>query len=101
VAGFGGVLVPLLTGFVGQVLIGSLAYLLPMVLGGVPARVRARQAVLDRHWSQRVVMGNTALAVLLLPVGSYVRITTSLLVLAALVQFLVAAVRAVMVDRRS
>jgi hypothetical protein len=34
-------------------------------------------------------------------VGSYVRITTSLLVLAALVQFLVAAVRAVMVDRRS
>jgi nitrite reductase (NO-forming) len=101
VAGFGGVLVPLLTGFVAQVLIGSLAYLLPMVLGGGPARVRARQAVLDRHWSQRVVMGNTALAVFLLPVGSYVRITTSLLVLAALVQFLVAAVRAVMVDRRS
>jgi nitrite reductase (NO-forming) len=57
--------------------------------------------VLDRHWAQRVVMGNTALAVFLLPVGSYVRITTSLLVLAALVQFLVAAVRAVMVDRRS
>jgi nitrite reductase (NO-forming) len=101
VAGFGGVLVPLLTGFVAQVLIGSLAYLLPMVLGGGPARVQARQAVLDRHWSQRVVMGNTALAVFLLPVGSYVRITTSLLVLAALVQFLVAAVRAVMVDRRS
>jgi hypothetical protein len=34
-------------------------------------------------------------------VGSYVRITTSLLVLAALVQFLVVALRAVVVDRRS
>lgn len=100
VAGFGDVLTPLLAGFVAQVLIGSLAYLLPMVLGGGPARVRERQAVLDRHWPQRVVMGNTALAVFLLPVGSYVRITTSLLVLAALVQFLVAAVRAVIVDRR-
>lgn len=98
---FGSVLVPLLAGFVAQVLIGSLAYLLPMVLGGGPARVRSRQAVLDRHWSQRVVMGNAALAVFLLPVGSYVRITTSLLVLAALVQFLVAAVRAVWSDRRS
>jgi nitrite reductase (NO-forming) len=101
VAGFGAVLVPLLAGFVAQVLIGSLGYLLPMVLGGGPARVRVRQTVLDRHWAQRVVMGNTALAVFLLPVGGYVRITTSLLVLAALVQFLVAAVRAVVVDRRS
>jgi nitrite reductase (NO-forming) len=101
VAGFGAVLVPLLAGFVAQVLIGSLAYLLPMVLGGGPARVRTRQEVLDRHWAQRVVMGNTALAVFLLPVGGYVRITTSLLVLTALVQFLVAAARAVMVDRRS
>lgn len=100
-AGFGSVLVPLLAGFVAQVLIGSLAYLLPMVLGGGPARVRTRQAVVDRHWPQRVVMGNTALAVFLLPVGGYVRITTSLLVLAALVQFLVVALRAIMVDRRS
>jgi hypothetical protein len=101
VAGFGSVLVPLLAGFVAQVLIGALAYLLPMVLGGGPARVRSRQAVLDRYWAQRVAMGNTALAVFLLPVDSYVRITTSVLVLAALVQFLIAAVRAVLTDRRS
>jgi hypothetical protein len=101
VAGFGSVLVPLLAGFVAQVLIGALAYLLPMVLGGGPARVRTRQAVLDRYWAQRVAMGNAALAVYLLPVDSYVRITTSLLVLAALVQFLIAAVRAVFTDRRS
>jgi nitrite reductase (NO-forming) len=99
-AGFGAVLVPLLAGFAAQVLLGALAYLLPVVLGGGPAVVRARIAVLERYWAQRVVMGNAALAVFVLPVGAYVRITTSLLVLAALVQFLVAAVRALLIDRR-
>jgi hypothetical protein len=95
-ARFGVVLVPLLAGFVAQVLIGALGYLLPTVLGGGPARVRARTAVMERHWSQRVVMGNSALAAFLLSTGPYVRIATSLLVLAALVQFLVAAVRVLM-----
>lgn len=99
-AGFGAVLVPLLAGFAAQVLLGALAYLLPVVLGGGPAAVRARITVLERHWPQRVVMGNAALAVFVLPVGPYVRITTSLLVLAALVQFLVAAVRVLLIDRR-
>lgn len=103
---FGRVLVPLLAGFTAQVLVGSLAYLLPVVLGGGPALVRVRSALLDRHWSQRVVMANAALAVFMLPTGPYVRITTSLLVLTALIQFLVAAVRALLVravptDRRS
>lgn len=98
-ARFGVVLVPLLAGFVAQVLIGALAYLLPVVLGGGPARVRANTAIMERHWSQRVVTGNVALAVFLLPVGSYVRITTSLLVLAVLVQFLVAAVRVLIAGR--
>jgi hypothetical protein len=95
-ARFGAVLVPLLAGFVAQVLIGALGYLLPTVLGGGPARVRARTAVMERHWPQRVVMGNAALAAFLLSTGPYVRIATSLLVLAALVQFLVAAVRVLM-----
>ena len=99
-ADFDPVLVPLLVGFVAQVLLGALAYLLPVALGGGPAVVRAGTAVLDRHWPQRVTMGNVALAVFLLPVGSYVRITTSLLVLAALVQFLVPAVRVLLAHRR-
>lgn len=100
-ADFATVLVPLLVGFVAQVLLGALAYLLPVALGGGPAVVRERTAVLDRHWPQRVTMGNVALAVFLLPVGPYVRITTSLLVLAALVQFLVPAVRVLLAYRRS
>ncbi|MGC1212180.1 MAG: hypothetical protein WA890_13050, partial [Micromonospora sp.] len=97
---FGTVLVPLLVGFVGQVLLGALSYLLPMVLGGGPAELRRRIALLDRHWPQRVAMTNAALAVFALPSPPFVRITTSLLVLAALVQFLVPAVRVLLTARR-
>lgn len=97
---FDAVLLPLLVGFVGQVLLGALAYLLPVVLGGGPGPVRARSAVLDRHWPQRVVMGNVAFAIYLLPVDPYVRITTSMLVLIALVQFLMPAIRVLFSRRR-
>lgn len=97
---FGAVLVPLLAGFVAQVLLGALAYLVPMALGGGPAQVRARTAALDRHWAQRVTMANAALASFLLPAPPYVRITTSLLVLAALVQFIVPAAGALRSARR-
>jgi hypothetical protein len=97
---FSTMLTPLLVGFVAQVLLGSLAYLLPMALGGGPAAVRRRTAVLDRYAAQRVSMANAALAVFLLPVGSYVRIATSLLVLAALVQFLIPAARVLYTARR-
>ena len=44
----GWVTVPLLAGFVAQVLLGSLTYLLPVVLGGGPSLVRATSAVLGR-----------------------------------------------------
>lgn len=98
--GFGAALTPLLVGSVAQILLGALAYLLPMVLGGGPILVRERTAALDRHWPQRVAMTNTALAVFLLPVGPYVRITTSLLLLAALAQFLWPVARMLLLDRR-
>ncbi|MBX6748073.1 MAG: multicopper oxidase domain-containing protein [Micromonosporaceae bacterium] len=88
---FGGVLVPLLAGFAAQTLIGALSYLLPMALGGGPTRVRHAIERLERRGPQRVVMANLALALFLLPAPPYVRITTSMLVLAALVQFLVGA----------
>jgi nitrite reductase (NO-forming) len=80
-------------GFAAQVLLGALSYLLPMVLGGGPATVRDRTARMDAYWPQRVTMANLALAVYLLPVPAYVRITTALLLLAALIQFLVPALR--------
>ncbi|HEX5202266.1 hypothetical protein ACFQS1_38835 [Paractinoplanes rhizophilus] len=97
---FGMVLIPLLAGAVAQILVGALAYLLPMALGGGPARVRDRTATLDRHWPQRLAMTNAALVVLMLPTGLYIRITTSLLLLAALTQFLLPAARMLLLDRR-
>ncbi|MEQ4305274.1 hypothetical protein ABNF97_28505 [Plantactinospora sp. B6F1] len=97
---FGAVLTPLLVGFVAQTLLGALAYLLPMALGGGPGPVRQRTERLDRRWAQRVTMANAALVVFILPAPPYVRITTSLLVLAALLQFLVPAVRILLTARR-
>jgi nitrite reductase (NO-forming) len=99
-AAFSELLIPLLAGFVAQVLIGALSYLLPMALGGGPAAVRERAARLDRHWPQRVAMANLALAIFQLPVGSYVRIITSMLVLVALGQFLLPAARLLLARRR-
>lgn len=99
--GFGAVLVPLLVGFVGQILVGALAYLLPVVLGGGPQRVRANTDALSRFGAQRVTTANLALAVFLLPMPPTVRITTSLLVLATLGQFLVPAIRLLVTARRT
>jgi nitrite reductase (NO-forming) len=99
--GFGAIVVPLGVGFVAQVLIGSLSFLLPMVLGGGPGPVRERLARLDAHWSQRVTMANAALAVFLLPVPPLVRVATSLVVLVALVQFLVPAVRVMVIRTKA
>ncbi|MEV0130996.1 multicopper oxidase domain-containing protein [Dactylosporangium sp. NPDC050688] len=98
---FGDVLVPLLAGFAAQILLGALTHLLPVALGGGPVRVRAAIAVLERHGPQRAAMANLALLVFLLPVPGYVRITTSLLVLAALVQFLIPAARLILARRPS
>ncbi|MEU5942793.1 hypothetical protein ABZ807_27300 [Micromonospora sp. NPDC047548] len=97
---FHAVLLPLLVGFVAQVLIGSLTHLLPMVLGGGPGPLRRRTALLERHGPQRVAMANAALVVFALPTPSFVRITTALLILAALVQFLVPAARVLLTTRR-
>lgn len=90
---FGTILLPLGGGFAGQILLGALSYLLPMVLGGGPVAVRERTARLEAYGAQRVTMTNLALGVYLLPVPPYVRISTSLLLLAALLQFLIPAAR--------
>lgn len=97
----GALLVPLLVGFVAQVLLGALSYLIPVVLGGGPTRARDNTAVMERHWPQRVATANAALALYVLPVPSYVRITASLLLLVVLIQFLIPAARLLLSNRRS
>ncbi|QOV41333.1 multicopper oxidase domain-containing protein [Streptomyces ferrugineus] len=63
-----GSLVPvLLVGFVAQVLIGALTYLLPVVLASGPKERAALRAVLERGWAVRVVTLNAGVALLALP----------------------------------
>ena len=81
----GGVLA---VGFAAQLLSGALSYLIPSVIGGGPAVVRAGQAWFDRWAAWRLVVINVGLAAWLLPAPSWVKVVLSSLVLAALVVFL-------------
>ncbi|MEU3979300.1 multicopper oxidase domain-containing protein [Streptomyces sp. NPDC026672] len=63
-----GRLVPVwLVGFVAQVLVGALTYLLPVVLGAGPKERAALRAVLEKGWPARVCALNLAVALLALP----------------------------------
>ena len=75
---------PLAAGFVAQVLLGALSYLVPVVLGGGPAILRGTQARLERGNALRAVLVNAGLVVCVLPVPSLVRVLVSMLVLGAL-----------------
>lgn len=56
-----------LTGFVVQVLLGALSYLLPVVLGGGPTVSRRTAAALDRWGLIRVLVLNVGVTLLALP----------------------------------
>ncbi len=69
-------------GFLVQVLLGAMSYLLPARMGGGPAAVRAANKEFNRFAAGRVVMVNLCLLLFVLPAnwtGSWVRTTTSLL----------------------
>ncbi|MFE4464664.1 multicopper oxidase domain-containing protein [Oerskovia sp. NPDC056781] len=95
------VTVPLVAGFVAQVLLGALTYLVPVVLGGGPAAVRSTTAVLERGAVVRVVLFNGALVLFVLPAPSLVHVFASLTALGALVAFLPLLVGAVLAHRRA
>jgi nitrite reductase (NO-forming) len=78
----------LVAGFAAQVLLGALSYLVPVVLGGGPARVRAAVSVLDRGGALRIVMVNASLLICALPVPSRVRTIFAALVLGGLAAFI-------------
>jgi nitrite reductase (NO-forming) len=96
---FGALVVPLGAGFVAQVLLGALSFLLAVVLGGGPVAVRERMARLDAHWAVRVTMTNLALVAYVAPVPPYVRIATSMVVFVALITFVVLALRVLLAGR--
>ncbi|WP_235912290.1 multicopper oxidase domain-containing protein [Ruania zhangjianzhongii] len=75
-------------GVAAQVLLGALSYLLPVALGGGPAKLKAASAWFDRYGAVRIVTTNVALLLCLLPVPSWVRVACSVLVLVGLASFL-------------
>lgn len=84
----------LLAGFLVQVLFGSLAYLIPVIIGGRAALLTA-MAEFERGAPWRISVANSALLLCVLPVPSVVRVAASVLVLVAYGAFLPLLVRAV------
>ncbi|MFI1416709.1 multicopper oxidase domain-containing protein [Streptomyces sp. NPDC020731] len=80
---------PLAAGWIAQVLLGALGFLVPVVLGGGPTAVRAATAGLERAWPARLTITNAALLLCVLPVPSVVRVVCSVLLLVMLLYFLV------------
>ncbi|MER6623704.1 multicopper oxidase domain-containing protein [Streptomyces sp. NPDC000931] len=80
---------PLAAGWIAQVLLGALSFLVPVVLGGGPTAVRAATAGLERAWPARLTVTNAALLLCVLPVPSVVRVVCSVLLLVMLLYFLV------------
>lgn len=74
-------------GFALQLLTGAMSYLLPTVLGGGPAAVRANIARFDRWGTFRLVVVNGGLILFLLPTPSWVTVVVSILGAVALALF--------------
>ncbi|MFI7413508.1 multicopper oxidase domain-containing protein [Streptomyces sp. NPDC049627] len=86
-------LVPvLLIGFVVQILVGALTYLLPVVLSSGPKDRAAVRALLERGWLPRLVALNAGVALVALPLPGSAATTGILLAAAAGVAFLALAV---------
>lgn len=73
----------ILVGSVLQVLLGSLAYLLPVMAGGGPSGVRWRNKRCDTAMAARLIAVNAGLVFCVLPAPSVVKVAASAVVLGA------------------
>jgi len=92
---------PYAAGFAGQILLGALSYLAPVMLGGGPRVVRRVDQEMNRAAGARIAIINLSLLLFILPLPSLVRVTTSLLGLGGLSAFLVLLARAILARRRA
>lgn len=90
---------PVLAGFLVQVLLGSLSYLMTIVVGGRAAAIAATTE-LERGAPWRLAVANFALLLCVVPTPSLVRVAASVLVLVAYAAFLPLLVRAVRQARK-
>ncbi|MDA8368681.1 MAG: multicopper oxidase domain-containing protein [Nocardiopsaceae bacterium] len=89
----------LLAGFIGQVLIGALTFLLPVVLGGGPAALKRTAALLEQGWKTRTAAVNAALPLIALPVPTWAQQAAWAVLLTALAAFVVLAPVAILRSR--
>ncbi|GJF11845.1 multicopper oxidase [Mycolicibacterium cyprinidarum] len=93
VAAAGAVTTALLAGFLVPVLLGALAYLIPVVIGGRASALAAIREF-ERGAPWRLSVANSALLLCVLPTPSLVRVGASVLVLVSYAAFLPLLVRA-------
>lgn len=91
---------PAAAGFVGQVLLGALTFLLPVVLGGGPLGARALSGWLARGWPVRVALLNLGALLLLAPVPA-LRVLGAVSVAGAAAAFLALVAVGLLRSRRS
>ncbi|WP_137724136.1 hypothetical protein [Prescottella subtropica] len=90
----------LLGGFLAQVLLGALSYLIPVVVGNRPSATQAATAVLDTAGPARVAAANAGLLVWALPGTGLPSTLCAAVAVAALAGVVPLTVRAVLVARR-
>lgn len=96
IADLGEVTVPLLAGGAAQVLFGAMSFLMPTVMRGGPAAVRAGMVEMNRLVAFRLVLVNAGLVVFLLPgASSWVLVVGSSLAFLGFGLFLPVMIRAV------
>jgi nitrite reductase (NO-forming) len=79
---------PLAAGFAGQIVLGAMSFLVPVVLGGGPNILRGTQSRMDRGSGLRACLINAGLLVAVLPLPNQVRLLVSVLVLCGFASFL-------------
>lgn len=81
----------LAVGFVAQIIVGALTYLVPVLLGGGPAAVRGHIAALERWTLPRVLLTNVGVVLMLVPDARALGIGLAALGLGSAVPLLVVA----------
>ncbi len=87
-------------GFLTQVLLGALSYLIPVVLGSSPTATQAAMRTLDTAGAARVTAANAGLLVWALPGSGVAHTLCAAVAAAALASFVPLAVRAAVLARR-
>ncbi|HUH53426.1 MAG TPA: multicopper oxidase domain-containing protein [Microbacteriaceae bacterium] len=83
----------MITGFIAQLVIGAISYLLPVIMGS-PAARKSAETELNRGTYYRITVINLGVALYLLPLPSLAKVSLSLLVFVIMLSFIPFAIAA-------